>query len=150
MKQTITSKRLIITSLAIASTISGMVFMSVASYAAPKPPKVYSATCSITNVPATLALGETMNPVLTITNTGTGNIHPRMITPVGTYGPTTYLKEKADGPITPGNSKSINLGKYTPTSEDAIGEASILSHSDLNYPGAHIFFDCVTDFTIVQ
>jgi len=150
MNRTI-SKRLIITGLVALSTVSGMMFLSVTSYAAsPKPPKIYSATCTITNVPATLALGATMKPILTVTNTGTGNLRPYMITPIATPGTTTYLKEKSVGLVTPGQSKSVSLGTFTPSSGYALGDSGILSHSDLNYSGTHVSFDCVTYFTLVQ
>ena len=150
MKQII-GKRLIITSLAVLSTISGMVFISATSYAtSPKPPKVYSATCTITNVPSSVALGVTINPKLTVTNTGTGNLRPYMITPVATPGTTTYLKEKSVGLVTPGQSKTVKLGKFTPASDFALGESSILSHSDVNHPSTHVYFECITDFTLVQ
>lgn len=150
MKQTI-SKRLIVINLAVLSTIAGVVFMSGASYAAaPKPPKVYQATCTITNVPSTLALGSTMKPELTVTNTGNATISPHMITPIATPGTTTYLKEKYVGSVAPGESKTVNLGKFTPTNNYALGDSGILSHSDVNYPSTHAYFWCVTYFTLVQ
>jgi len=150
MKQCITHK-IMIASLALMSAVIGAAFITATSYAAPtKQSTVYSATCTITNVPTTLAIGATMEPELTVTNTGTGNLRPFMITPIAIPGSTVYLKEKSVGLVAPGQSKTVNLGKFTPSSGDALGASGILSHSDLNHPSTHVYFGCTTDFTLVQ
>lgn len=154
MKQTI-SKKLIIINLAVLSTIAGVVFMSAASYAAvPKPLKVYQATCTIGDVPSTLAIGQSMTPTITVTNTGNYTIGAHFISFVDNNdGPTTYFKEINVGGIKPGESKIESLGKYTvPSNVTTTGtnNASVFAHSDVNYPNTKAFFQCSADFTIVQ
>lgn len=154
MKQTI-SKRLVVINLAILSTIAGVVFMSAASYAAStKPPKIYSATCAITNVPTTLAIGQSMTPAIKVTNTGNYTIGAHFISFVDNNdGPTTYFKEINVESIKPGESKTKSLGKYTvPPNVTTTGtnNASVFAHSDPNYTNTKAFFQCSADFTIVQ
>jgi|GEM_PF-4958988 hypothetical protein len=154
MKQYI-SKRLFITGVAVLSTISGVAFISATSYAAtPKLQKVYQATCTIGDVPATLAIGQSMTPTITVTNTGNYTIGAHFISFVDNNdGPTTYFKEVNVGSIKPGESKTKNLGKYTvPSNVTTTGtnNASVYAHSDVNYPNTKTFFDCSTDFTMVQ
>jgi hypothetical protein len=154
MKQSI-RKRLIVINLAVLSTLAGVVFMGVASYAAtPNLQKVYQATCTIGDVPATLAIGQSMTPTITVTNTGNYTIGAHFISFVDNNdGPTTYFKEVNVGSIKPGESKTESLGKYTVPSNvttTGINNASVFAHSDVNYPNTKTFFDCSTDFTMVQ
>jgi hypothetical protein len=154
MKQSITNK-IMIASLAVISTVVGAALITATSYAAtPKLQKVYQATCTIGDVPATLAIGQSMTPTITVTNTGNYTIGAHFISFVDNNdGPTTYFKEVNVGSIKPGESKTKNLGKYTvPSNVTTTGtnNASVYAHSDVNYPNTKTFFDCSTDFTMVQ
>ncbi len=65
-----------------------------------------------------------------------------------TDGPTTYFKDKGVGKLLPGQSKTIKLGKYTLQSGVPSGPASVFSHSDLNFNGTKVFFECSQDFSV--
>lgn len=112
----------------------------------------YAATCSINNVPTQLSSTATMQPTITVTNTGTGNLAPHMISFVSTNdGPTTYFNEVGFGTIKPGKSATKPLVlDYSPSLvvNAPAGSAQVYSHSDLNYPGTKVFFQCYTNFTI--
>ncbi|HUA13114.1 MAG TPA: hypothetical protein VL989_01280 [Candidatus Sulfotelmatobacter sp.] len=154
MKQFITNKIMIASFMAI-STITGAALITATSYAStPNLQKVYQATCTIGNVPATLAIGQSMTPTITVTNTGNYTIGAHFISFVDNNdGPTTYFKEVNVTGIKPGESKTKNLGKYTVPSDvttTGTDNASVYAHSDLNYPNTKTFFQCSTEFTIIQ
>jgi hypothetical protein len=151
-RKTITRNLIGLTTLAVIAT-SGAGFLLVGSVNA-APAKFYSATCTIGNVPSTLAIGQTMKPTITVTNTGNYTIGAHFISFVSNNdGPTTYFKEVNVGGIKPGESKTKSLGKYTVPSNvttSGTNNASVFAHSDVNYPNTKAFFDCSTEFTIAQ
>lgn len=112
----------------------------------------YAATCAINDVPATLASSASMEPSVTVTNTGNANIAPHMISFVATTGgPTTYFQEVKFGSIKPGASATRKLViHYSPSlATSPAGAASVSSHSDLNYKGTKVYFQCSKDFSII-
>ena len=112
--------------------------------------KVYAAACTIGNLPATVARGTTINPTITITNKGTGQMSPHMITFIAiSGGPTTYLKEKLVSAVKPGESKTVQLASYTIPANSRAGSAQLGTHSDLNYKSSRTYFDCQQAFQIL-
>jgi len=92
-----------------------------------------------------------MEPTVSITNTGNGIIAPHMISFVSTTnGPTTYFKEVGFGSINPGITVKRPLEiNYSPSlATSPSGPASVGSHSDLNFSGSKVFFQCNAPFTV--
>jgi hypothetical protein len=145
MKQfkTVILSRFVVTFTILLSSIGLIGILPASSSADP----IYQATCTVSNVPSVVPNGTVIKPELTITNTGSATISPHMISFVAVPdGSTTYFKDKVFGSIAPGASKTKTLGKYKVDST-SINQDEVYSHSDLNYSGTKVFFQCYQNFT---
>jgi Tol biopolymer transport system component len=79
---------------------------------APLPPPTYTASCAISNLPATAPIYSSIAPTIAVTNTGTMPITPTLTPTLSVSGTTNTLSSVTTDQIAPGATTTVNLAPY--------------------------------------